>query len=59
MSHFLMYLQDNLNTDGWYTDPDLKLQSNPLEISTIMRQKMHSILRKIKWKSSEIYSLWG
>ena len=59
MSQFLMYLQDNLNANGWYTDPDLKLQGNPLEISTVMRRKVHSILKQINWKSSDMDAFLG
>lgn len=59
VTQFLIYLQDHLTVDGWYTDPDLKLQDNPLEISMDMRRKMHSVLKKISWKSTDMDAFLG
>jgi len=59
VTQFLIYLQDHLTVDGWYTDPDLELQNNPLAISATMRQKMHAVLRKIKWTSADMDTFLG
>lgn len=57
--HFLNYLQDNLEIHGWYTDPDLQQQTNPLEISREMRQQVRAILQKIKWNASDVEDFLG
>jgi len=59
VTQFLIYLQDHLTVDGWYTDPDLKLQGNPLAISASMREKMHAILKQIKWTSTDMDRFLG
>jgi 50S ribosomal protein L16 3-hydroxylase len=59
IDHFLTYLQDRLSVDGWYTDPDLKLQRNPLDLSADMQRQVSSILKKIKWTSSDIGEFLG
>lgn len=59
IDQFLTYLQDRLSVDGWYTDPDLKLQRNPLDLSSDMQRQVGSILKKIKWKSSDIGEFLG
>ncbi|MBX3639558.1 MAG: cupin domain-containing protein [Nitrosomonas sp.] len=59
IAQFLIYLQDHLSVEGWYTDPDLKLQRNPLELSTDMQRQVGSILKKIRWKSSDIGEFLG
>ena len=57
--HFLNYLQDNLEIDGWYTDPDLKRPTNPWEISREMQQQAGAILKKIKWNASDVEDFLG
>lgn len=59
IDQFLIYLQDHLSVDGWYTDPDLKLQRNPFEIDSDMQRQVRSILKKITWKRSDIEEFLG
>ncbi|GJL74260.1 cupin domain-containing protein [Nitrosomonas sp.] len=59
ITQFLIYLQDNLQVDGWYIDPDLKLQPNPWEIHREMQQQVHSTLKKIKWHASDVEDFLG
>jgi len=59
ITQFLVYLQDHLVVDGWYADPDLKLQRNPTEIGSDMHQQVRSILKKINWKASDIADFLG
>lgn len=56
---FLIYLQDHLSVEGQYSDPDLKLQSSPLEISTSMLLKTEAILRNIQWNGTDIERFLG
>lgn len=59
INQFLIYLQDNMTVDGWYTDPDLPLQSNPQEISRGMQQQVQNLLKKITWNPSDIENFLG
>ncbi len=59
VTQFLVYLQDHLEIEGWYTDPDLQLQSHPSEISPAMLRQTRTILKKIKWGSVDIEKFLG
>ena len=59
ITQFLIYLQDNIETEGWYSDPDLQLQSHPSKISAAMQFQASSILNKIKWNHSNIENFLG
>jgi len=56
---FLVYLQDRVCLDGIYTDPDLKVQRHPSEISTDMLRKVEEIIRRIKWSKRDIANFIG
>ena len=59
ITQFLIHLQDNLVTDGWYSDPDLQMQSHPSRISAAMQSQVNSILKKIKWDRKDIENFLG
>lgn len=59
IDQFLIYLQDHINADGWYSDPDIKLQLHPAEISSPMLQQTRIILEKIKWSETDIENFLG
>lgn len=59
ITQFLIHLQDNLVTDGWYSDPDLQMQSHPSKISAAMQSQVSSILKKIKWDREDIENFLG
>lgn len=59
ITQFLVHLQDSLVTDGWYSDPDLHMQSHPSRISAAMQSQVSSILKKIKWNREDIESFLG
>lgn len=59
ITQFLIHLQDNLVTDGWYSDPDLHMQSHPSRISAAMQSQVNSILKKIKWDRKDIENFLG
>ncbi|MDE2387747.1 MAG: cupin domain-containing protein, partial [Betaproteobacteria bacterium] len=59
ITQFLIHLQDNLVIDGWYSDPDLQVQSHPSRISAAMQSQVNSILKKIKWDRKDIENFLG
>ena len=59
ITQFLVHLQDNLVTDGWYSDPDLHMQSHPSRISAAMQSQVNSILKKIKWDRKDVENFLG
>jgi 50S ribosomal protein L16 3-hydroxylase len=56
---FLGYLQDNLQLDGLYADPDLQPQTHPAEISGAMVEKVQTMLQKISWDESHVADFLG
>ena len=59
MTQFLVYLQDKIETEGWYSDPGLQLQSHPSKISVAMQSQVISILKKIRWNRDDIENFLG
>ncbi len=59
MSEFLIYLQDNAEAEGFYSDPDLLLQEHPSQISAFMQNEVAKILGEIKWTASDIHHFLG
>ena len=59
VTQFLVYLQDYLEIEGWYTDPKLRLQSEPANISPSMLHQTQKILKKIKWERTDIENFLG
>lgn len=58
-TQFLYYLQDHINIDGRYHDPDLQMPSKPAAISTAMLRQTKTILNKIKWHRVDIENFLG
>lgn len=56
---FLVYLQDRIEIDGMYADPDLKAQKHPSEISADMLQQVGRAIRKVKWDDGDIANFLG
>ena len=56
---FLNYLQDHLNAEGLYSDPDLVLQNHPAEISERVINKVSEMLQKITWDRHSIADFLG
>ncbi|HQV89050.1 MAG TPA: cupin domain-containing protein [Nitrosomonas sp.] len=59
ITQFLVYLQDNFETEGWYSDPNLSWQSHPSRISAAMQRQTRSILKKIKWDYKDVENFLG
>ncbi len=56
---FLVYLQDRIEIDGMYADPDLKAQKHPAEISADMLQQVGRAIRKVKWDDEDVANFLG
>lgn len=59
MTEFLIYMQDQVAAEGFYSDPDLPLQDHPAQISAFMHDQVKAILSQINWSSSEINDFLG
>jgi 50S ribosomal protein L16 3-hydroxylase len=56
---FLVYLQDRINIDGMYADPDLKTQKHPSKISKDMIAQVEGAIEKIRWDREDIANFLG
>ncbi len=58
-TQFLVYLQDHVELDGIYRDPDIALQPHPAHISSAMLRQTGLALGKIKWNNADIERFIG
>ena len=56
---FLVHLQDTLQIDGQYADPDLRVQQHPAEISSAMLKQIGTMIARIRWNASDIAQFAG
>lgn len=56
---FLVTMQDNICLAGIYTDPDLRPQNHPAEISAQMLEQVEKIVEQIKWDKGDIANFIG
>ena len=56
---FLEHLQDTLQIDGQYADPNLRAQTHPAEISRAMLKQIGSMLKRIRWNTADIAQFAG
>jgi 50S ribosomal protein L16 3-hydroxylase len=56
---FLVYLQDRIEIEGMYADPDLKSQEHPSEISRAMLRQVESAINKVRWDKEDIANFTG
>jgi 50S ribosomal protein L16 3-hydroxylase len=56
---FLVYLQDRIVVEGSYTDPDLKTQQYPSEISLAMLRQVGQVIKQIRWDKEDIANFLG
>ncbi|MGB7816143.1 MAG: cupin domain-containing protein [Methylotenera sp.] len=59
MHEFLNYLQDNIQAEGLYTDPDLSVQEHPAEIKSEMIDKVSGMLQTITWDKNSVADFLG
>lgn len=58
-TQFLAYLQDRIQVDGMYQDPDLAPQRHPAEIGNKMLNQVSRMLAQIKWDRSDVEQFLG
>lgn len=56
---FLEFLQDRLQLDGMYADPDLKATNHPARIDTGMVRRMRGMLDQIGWNARDVLEFIG
>jgi 50S ribosomal protein L16 3-hydroxylase len=56
---FLVYLQDRIEVDGMYADPDLKTQKHPSEISAAMLNQVGQAIQQVRWDKEDIANFLG
>jgi 50S ribosomal protein L16 3-hydroxylase len=56
---FLVYLQDRIEVEGMYADPDLKTQQHPSEISSSMLDQVEKAIRQVSWDKGDIANFLG
>jgi len=56
---FLVYLQDRIEVQGMYADPDLKPQQHPSEISSAMLQQVEQAIKQVRWDKEDIANFLG
>lgn len=58
-TQFLTYLQENLNLEGMYADPDLKPSSHPAKISAEMVERVAHMLKMVRWNKQDVANFLG
>ena len=58
-TQFLIYLQDRLQLNGVYVDPDLSLQEHPAQIGEPMLEKIAAMVNQIRWDKHDIAEFTG
>jgi 50S ribosomal protein L16 3-hydroxylase len=56
---FLVYLQDRIEIEGMFADPDLKAQKHSSEISDDMLQQVGRAIRKVQWDEEDVANFMG
>ena len=57
--HFLRFLEDRLELEGLYQDPDLRSQRSPARIARSMVQQAARRLEDIRWTGSDVARFLG
>lgn len=56
---FLVYLQDRIELEGMYADPDLQTQTYPSELSTAMLRQVEQAIKQVRWDREDIANFLG
>jgi 50S ribosomal protein L16 3-hydroxylase len=56
---FLVYLQDRIQVEGMYADPDLKAQKHPSEIGSAMLDQVERAIKQVRWDREDIANFLG
>jgi 50S ribosomal protein L16 3-hydroxylase len=58
-TQFLVYLQDTLELEGRYADPDLRPSRHPGRIPGAMARQLKAMIRQIRWNDSDMATFIG
>lgn len=58
-TQFLVYLQDTVNLDGVYADPDLRYSRHPGRIPDGMVRGLKDMIRRIRWTDADMEDFIG
>jgi 50S ribosomal protein L16 3-hydroxylase len=56
---FLVYLQDRIQVEGMYADPDLKAQKHPSEIGSAMLDQVERAIKQVRWDREDVANFLG
>ena len=56
---FLVHLQDRIEVDGRYADPDLTAQKHPSEISAAMLHQVEQAIKQVRWDKQDLANFLG
>jgi 50S ribosomal protein L16 3-hydroxylase len=57
--HFLRFLEDRIQLEGLYQDPDLQLQDSPARIGRTLVREVARHLDRIRWTGSDVARFLG
>ena len=58
-TQFLVYLQDQLNLEGHYADPDLRFSRQPGRIPPAMSRQLMGMIRAVRWGEADMHAYIG
>lgn len=58
-TEFLTYLQEHLQLDGRYADPDLKVQKNSARICDAMVDRVGEMVERLRWNRASVADFLG
>ncbi|WP_306308178.1 cupin domain-containing protein [Sulfuriferula thiophila] len=58
-TQFLVYMQDKIELEGRYQDPDLALQVHPAEIGAAMVDQMAAMIAQVQWGRADVADFLG
>jgi 50S ribosomal protein L16 3-hydroxylase len=58
-TEFLAYLQDTMELEGRYADPDLRPSRHPGKIPAAMQRQLKAMIRKIRWDNEGMEDFIG
>lgn len=56
---FLAWMQDHIELDGAYADPDLRVQENSAEIAEAMVERIEALLAGLRWTRAQVRAFVG
>lgn len=59
VSEFLAYLEDRVDAQSMYSDPDLRATRHPGRIDRRMMEHVESLLAEVRWGSSDVIDFLG